>query len=176
MQHRKWILQIFVSRYRSVCSCLDGGEFAGQLESGGAPASIQGRPGGTTVTNTHDRRLAIDAGADKSRLDSASSGPTRSTVNWILAGLTVPGAAIVMLFALGAVMSVSICIDQDCDSLGLGSTEFGILFYGPPFVALAVITMTFFTARKPRGIVVPLTGWALLIIDVALLALAVAGR
>ncbi|WP_425326237.1 hypothetical protein [Mycobacterium kubicae] len=96
----------------------------------------------------------------------------RSWVNWVLALLTVPGAAIVMLFALGAVMSTDSCIDSQCSNLGAG-VNFDVLFYGPPFVALAVIVTSVFTAKKRAGIAVPLCGIALLIANVGLLALSV---
>lgn len=94
-------------------------------------------------------------------------------VNWGLALATVPGAAIVMLFALGAVMSTDGCIDRNCANLGRGGIDFGVAFYGAPVVAVVVIVLTFFTAKRRGGIVVPLCGWALLIVDVALMAASV---
>jgi hypothetical protein len=42
-------------------------------------------------------------------------------------------------------------------------------------VAVVVIAISFFTAKRRGGIVVTLCGWALLIIDVALMAATVAG-
>ncbi|WP_437340016.1 hypothetical protein [Mycobacterium asiaticum] len=91
----------------------------------------------------------------------------RARVNWVFALLTVPGAAIVMLFALGAVMSTDSC--SGCSNLG-GGFSFDVLFYGPPVVALLVIVASVFTAKKRAGIVVPLVGFALLVGDVAILA------
>lgn len=44
--------------------------------------------------------------------ESADGGQSRARVNWVLALLTVPGAAIVMLFALGAVMSTNSCTES----------------------------------------------------------------
>ena len=87
---------------------------------------------------------------------------------------TVPAAAIVMLFALGAVMSTDGCSGYSCPGLGQGGIDFGVAFYGAPVVAFVVIVISFFTAKRRGGIVVPLVGWALLIIDVALMALTVA--
>ncbi|WP_396891278.1 hypothetical protein [Mycobacterium sp. Z3061] len=97
----------------------------------------------------------------------------RSRVNWVLALLTVPGAAIVMLFALGAVMSTDSCTQNRCPSLG-GGISFDVFFYGPPLVAVLVIVASVFTAKRHGGIAVPLVGLALLVTDVAILAASVA--
>ena len=95
-------------------------------------------------------------------------------VNWALAICTVPGAAIVMLFALGAVMSTDACGERACPNLGRGGIDFGVAFYGAPVVAFVVIVLSFFTAKRRWGIAVPLCGWALLIADVAVMAATVA--
>src|ERR1700742_5235513 len=96
-------------------------------------------------------------------------------VNWGLALAAVPGAAIVMLFALGAVMSPDACTDRNCPNLGRGGIDSGVAFYGAPVVAAVVIVLTFFTAKRRGGISVPLCGWALLILDVGLMAASVSG-
>ena len=96
-------------------------------------------------------------------------------INWGLALATVPAAAIVMLFALGAVMSTDGCTDSGCRNLGRGGIDFGVAFYGAPAVAVVVIVISFFTAKRRGGIAVPLLGWALLVTDVALMAAAVSG-
>jgi hypothetical protein len=95
-------------------------------------------------------------------------------VNWGLAICTVPGAALVMLFALGAVMSTDACNERACPNLGGGGIDFGVAFYGAPVVAFVVIVLSFFTAKRRGGLAVPLCGWALLIADVALMAFTVA--
>src|ERR1700730_4840822 len=97
----------------------------------------------------------------------------RPWVNWGLALATVPAAAIVMLFALGAVMSTDGCGDRSCPNLGRGGIDFGVAFYGAPVVAFVVLVISFFTAKRRGGIAVPLVGCALLIADVALMAVAV---
>ncbi|MCV7092735.1 hypothetical protein [Mycobacterium interjectum] len=96
-------------------------------------------------------------------------------VNWGLALAMVPAAAIVMLFALGAVMSTDGCSERTCPNLGRGGIDFGVAFYGAPVVAFVVIVISFFTAKRRGGIAVPLGGWALLVLDVALMAAAVSG-
>jgi hypothetical protein len=95
-------------------------------------------------------------------------------VNWGLAICTVPAAAMVMLFALGAVMSTDVCSDKPCPNLNRGGIDFNVAFYGAPVVAFVVIVLSFFTAKHRRGIVVPLCGWALLVADVAIMAVTVA--
>ncbi len=87
-------------------------------------------------------------------------------VNWGLALTTVPAAAIVMLFALGAVMSTDGCSDRTCPNLGRGGIDFGVAFYGAPVVAFVVLVISFFTAKRRGGVVVPLLGWLLLVADV----------
>ncbi|OBC03094.1 hypothetical protein [Mycobacterium sp. 852002-40037_SCH5390672] len=100
---------------------------------------------------------------------------TRPWVNWGLALATVPAAALVMIFALGAVMSTDGCSEPSCPNLGHGGINFGVAFYGAPAVAVVVIIISFFTAKRRWGIAVPLCGWALLVADVALMAVSVAG-
>jgi hypothetical protein len=104
-------------------------------------------------------------------------GPDRPVwpwVNWGLALSTVPAAAIVMLFALGAVMSTDGCAGRSCPELGHGGIDFGVAFYGAPVIAFVVILISFFTAKRRGGVAVPLLGWALLVLDVALMAASVA--
>ena len=94
-------------------------------------------------------------------------------INWGLALSTVPAAAIVMLFALGAVMSTDGCTDSRCSNLAHGGINFGVAFYGAPVVAFVVLVISVFTAKRRGGIAVPLCGWALLVADVALMAASV---
>lgn len=98
--------------------------------------------------------------------------PARFWINWVLAVLTIVGAALVMTFAVGAVMSAAACSTVECPGLGPGGVLFGVLYYGAPVIAGLTVLASFFTARLPRGFLVPLAGWALLAID--LLALFVA--
>jgi hypothetical protein len=111
---------------------------------------------------------------DPAQRDSGHDRHVWQWVNWGLALSTVPGAAIVMLFALGAVMSTDGCADSSCPNLGRGGIDFGVAFYGAPVVAFVVILVTCFTAKRRGGIAVPLCGWALLVTDVALMAASVA--
>ncbi len=126
-----------------------------------------------------NNNLTVGSGTAGAAPYGRPAGPprpnVRSWVNWGLALATVPGAALVMLFALGAVMSTDGCSGQSCPNLGHGGINFGVAFYGAPAVAVLVIIISFFTAKRRWGIAVPLCGWALLIADVGLMALSVAG-
>lgn len=126
-----------------------------------------------------DNNLKVESGsvgaAAPGRPDGARRRNSWTWINWGLALATVPAAAIVMLFALGAVMSTDGCSDRSCPNLGHGGIDFGVAFYGAPAVAVVVIIISFFTAKRRGGIAVPLCGWALLVIDVALMAASVAG-
>jgi hypothetical protein len=98
----------------------------------------------------------------------------RMWVNWSLALLTVVGAGIVMVVALGAVMSTAACSDKACPNLGPNGISFDMLFYGAPVVAGLAVVASFFTARRRWGFVIPVVAIALLIADVAILVTTVA--
>jgi hypothetical protein len=124
----------------------------------------------------HD--LAVGNETQSATPPARGEGPRRNVgqwVNWALALATVPAAALVMLFALGAVMSTAGCSDRSCPNLGRGGIDFGVAFYGAPVVAFVVLVVSFFTAKRRGGIAVPLCGWALLVADVALMAVSVSG-
>jgi hypothetical protein len=108
------------------------------------------------------------------RQDDGRDRPVWPWVNWGLALSTVPAAAIVMLFALGAVMSTDGCTGRGCADGDHDGIDFGVAFYGAPLVAFVVILITFFTSKRRGGVAVPLFGWALLVADVALMAATVA--
>lgn len=98
------------------------------------------------------------------------SAPTR--LNWFLALLTIPVAIAVTIVAFGAVMRVARCTGvAACPHMGPGEFWFGILAYGPPFVALATIAVSVITASRRRGVIVPLLGLGLLVADAAILVI-----
>ncbi len=110
---------------------------------------------------------------------SATSGIDRTNrlrfwVNWALALLTVVGAGVVMVFALGAVMSTAACSDKQCPNLGPNGISFDVLFYGAPLVAALTIIISFFTAQRRWGFVVPVVALALLVADISIVAFTVA--
>jgi hypothetical protein len=94
----------------------------------------------------------------------------RAIANWALALLTVPAAALIMVFAVGAAMSFAACSAQ-CPNLGPDGIVYGVLFYGAPVIAGLTIVASFFTAFRRRGFLVPLIGLALLLADFAAIAI-----
>jgi hypothetical protein len=122
--------------------------------------------------NEETRDVKTDERIDRTDEPPAPSdaGRLRFWVNWVLALLTVVAAALVMVFALGAVMSTAACSDKQCPNLGPSGIGFGVLFYGAPVVAGLAVVVSFFTARRQWGIVVPVCASALLVVDITILA------
>lgn len=125
------------------------------------------------------RDVKVDADPGAGATATATGGVDRGSrvrfwVNWALALLTVVGAGVVMVYCLGAVMSTAACSDKQCPNLGPNGISFDVLFYGAPVVAAATIVISFFTAQRRWGIVVPLIASALLIADIITLAVTVA--
>jgi hypothetical protein len=131
--------------------------------------------GSTGVMNDQNRdlKIASHGGAGTEAVTQDETGRRRRVrlwVNWVLALLTIPAAAVVLVLALGAVMSTAGCSDKQCPNLGPGGISFGVLFHGAPVVALLAIVISFFTARRRWGIVVPLCALALLAADIVIVA------
>lgn len=101
----------------------------------------------------------------------AVSHRRRTLLNWTLALLTVPGAAVVVMLWFGAVMGLAGCSDVPCRHEGPGEFFFTVLVYGAPVIAVLVVAISFFTATRSRGVLVPVVGWALLAADVVVLAI-----
>jgi hypothetical protein len=92
----------------------------------------------------------------------------RQWVNWILAVTTVLGAVAVQVLAMGAVMSTAACSNSNCPKPS--GFVYGTLTYGALAIAGLTLVITFFTAKHRRGYLVPLTAWALLILDAVMLS------
>lgn len=118
----------------------------------------------------HDLKVDSETGGTV-HADTGRGGISRQWATWLLALLTAPGAAIVMIFALGAVMSSAASSDQRCPNLGPSGIGFDVLFYGAVAVSLLTIVVTFFTAPRRWGISVPLCGLALLALDIGVIAI-----
>jgi hypothetical protein len=121
----------------------------------------------------------VKIGADAHEPPAATGGTDRSSrvrfwMNWALALLTVLGAGAVMVYCLGAVMSTAACSSKQCPNLGPSGISFDVLFYGAPAVAAVTIVLSFFTAQRRWGILVPLSALALLLADIIILAVTVA--
>ncbi|MDR3660215.1 MAG: hypothetical protein P4L86_07415 [Mycobacterium sp.] len=93
----------------------------------------------------------------------------RPWINWLLAWLTVPVAAFVMVCAFAAVMGLARCADQPCRHYGPSEFWFGMLAYSPPLIAVLAVAVSYFTANRRRGIWVPVGAFALLLTDLAVL-------
>jgi hypothetical protein len=114
-----------------------------------------------------DKQAVSTVGTDRSRR-------LRLWVNWALALLTVLGAAVVVVYFFSAVMSTAGCSTKTCRHVGPDWVGPDVLLYGPPVVAALTIIVSFFTARRRWGIVVPIVALALLGADAAILATTVA--
>src|ERR1700743_3329693 len=100
----------------------------------------------------------------------AEVGRTGHIANWVLALATVPGAGAVVVFADVQVLGTAGCNDRPCPRQGPGELGFAVIEYGAPVVAVVTIVLSFFTARRRRGIVVPLVAWLLLVAGAVVLA------
>jgi hypothetical protein len=96
------------------------------------------------------------------------SSPIR---NWVLAFCTLPAAAAVVGYAFLQVMGTAACSDNSCAKLGPGEFGFTLIVYGAPAVAVLTLLISLVTARKPRGILVPVAAFALLIVAAVVLFL-----
>jgi hypothetical protein len=90
-------------------------------------------------------------------------GRTGRITNWVLALATVPGAIAVVLFLYIQILGTAGCSDQTCPRQGPGELGFTLIQYGAPIVAAAAVALSFFTARRRGGILVPIVAWLLLI-------------
>lgn len=112
---------------------------------------------GDSVVHTEDR--------------PASDHRGRTVTNWILSLLTIPGALAVVGFAYLQVLGTAACTDKTCAGLGPNESVFGLILYGTPFVPVVAVALSFFTARRRLGVIVPACAWALLVAGFAILAL-----
>ena len=120
------------------------------------------------VQHRETSELALDPGTQPSS-DSDERGLRRRRVwvNWAFALLTVPVAALVTIFDVGAAMSTAACTGAQCPALGPHGLAYGVLLYGAPAIAAVTIVVSLFTATRRRGFLVPVCGLVLLLCDVA---------
>jgi hypothetical protein len=101
---------------------------------------------------------------------AAGMGRAGHITNWVLAVATVPGAIAVVAFLYMQILGTAGCNDQPCPRQGPGELGFTLIQYGAPVVAVVAIVLSFFTARRRGGIVVPFVAWLLLIAAFVVLA------
>jgi hypothetical protein len=97
------------------------------------------------------------------RRDTNEAGRAGRITNWVLALATIPGAVAVVLFLYMQIMGTAGCNDQPCPRQGPGELGFTLIQYGAPIVAVVAVVLSFFTARRRGGILVPVVAWLLLI-------------
>jgi hypothetical protein len=97
-------------------------------------------------------------------------GRTARITNWILALATVPGAIAAVVFLYMQILGTAGCNKQPCPRQGPGELGFVLIQYGAPLVAVVAVVLSFFTARRRSGIVVPVVAWLLLIAAFVVLA------
>lgn len=114
---------------------------------------------------------AADVRPDERSEMTDSGRPGRhTTLNWVLALLTIPGAIAVVAYSYLQVLSTASCTQGTCTRVGPGEDVFGLIMYGSPVVAAAAVALSFFTARRARGFLVPAIAWAILVIAALILA------
>jgi len=106
---------------------------------------------------------AIMTAVDRQTAGTDEVGRAGRVTNWILAVATVPGAIAVVVFAYMQVLGTAGCNDQPCPRQGPGELGFTLIEYGAPIVAIVAVALSFFTARRRGGVVVPGVAWLLLI-------------
>lgn len=105
------------------------------------------------------------------RAADESSRTASVVTNWVLAALTIPGAVAVVLFAYLQVLATAGCTDATCPRQGPGELGFSLITYGLPILAILTVVVSFFTARRRLGIVVPAFTWLMLIAGAVVLLL-----
>jgi hypothetical protein len=104
--------------------------------------------------------------------ESEAAPRTASVVtNWVLAIATIPAAAAVVAFAYLQVLATAGCTTATCPRQGPGEFGFGLITYGLPALAILTVVVSFFTAKRRRGVVVPIVTWLLLIAGTVVLIL-----
>ena len=122
------------------------------------------------MKSSFTRRDVGERGANlQSEPGSRTATKSAVVINWVLALATLAGAAAVVLFAYVKVLGTAACSDQTCPRLGPGEFGFTVITYGAPVLAVLTVVLSFFTARRARGVVLPLITWLLLLIAAAAL-------
>lgn len=99
---------------------------------------------------------------------SGSPASHRSpVVNWVLALATIPAAAAVVGFAYLQIMGTAGCGAPDCAQLN--TLGFTLIQYGVPAAAGLAVVVSFITARRRAGVLVPLAAWAVIALAVLVL-------
>jgi hypothetical protein len=106
---------------------------------------------------------------DRRGTNDTELGRAGRVTNWILALATIPGVIAVVVFLYMQILGTAGCTDQLCPRQGPGELGFTLIQYGAPAVAVVTVVLSFFTARRRGGILVPVVAWLLLIAAFVLL-------
>jgi len=98
---------------------------------------------------------------EETHADTTGSKPS-AVLNWTLALATLLGTAAVLIYAYVQVLGSAGCSPQTCPHAGPGETGFSLIVRGAPVVSIVAIGLSFFTAQRRFGFVVPLAAWFLL--------------
>jgi hypothetical protein len=90
-------------------------------------------------------------------------GRTGRIVNWVLALAALPGAAAAVVFLYMQIFGSAGCSDQTCPRQGPNELGFTLIQYGVPALAVAAVVLSFFTARRRGGILVPVVAWLVIV-------------
>jgi hypothetical protein len=95
--------------------------------------------------------------------DTEEVGRTGRIVNWVLALATLPGAVAAVVFLYMQILGSAGCSAQTCPRQGPGELGVTLIQYGVPIVAVAAVALSFFTARRRGGILVPVVAWLVIV-------------
>lgn len=123
-----------------------------------------------SVQNSQAAELTPETLGGRSPQDEDSGRTRRAIVNWVLALLTVPAAILVVVFAIGAAMSMAGCSAPACPGMGPSGLVYGVLLYGAPVISVVTLVISIFTAFRRYGFIVPVIALALLLADFATIA------
>jgi hypothetical protein len=119
--------------------------------------------------SAHDVQHDEQRAADERSTDAGSAHAGKAVANWVAAALSMVGALAVVAFAYLKVLGTAACTDRMCDDLGPGETVFGLILYGTPIVGVVAILLSFFTAPRRLGFLVPLIAWIVVLLALGVL-------
>lgn len=89
--------------------------------------------------------------------------------NWTAALLALLASVAVVVFAYMQVLGTAGCANGSCDGYGPDPTTFGLIQYGTPVVGVLAVLVSFVTAKRRWGFVVPLLAWVVVLTAAATL-------
>lgn len=115
-------------------------------------------------------RGSVGTRGSAGRNTPAPRARTYLVTNWSLALASLLGAAAVVIFAYEQLLSAG-CNQMSC-SPSPGDFWFTLITRGAPIGAVLAVGISFFTAKRRLGFLVPLAAWAFLVFCYAALVVA----